>query len=73
MVGLALGGRTGDSAIEQIAHRYGSQAVVISIDPRRVYVASPDDTRHHTVRCRQPMFSTKLRLMRRAASVGLLK
>jgi glutamine amidotransferase/cyclase len=46
---LAQGGRTGDSAIEEIAHRYGSQAVVISIDPRRVYVSSPDDTGHHTV------------------------
>jgi len=43
---LKQGGRTGDSAIEQIAHRYGSQAVVISIDPRRVYVESPNDTPH---------------------------
>jgi glutamine amidotransferase/cyclase len=47
---LARGGPTGDSAIEQIAHQYGSQAVVISIDPRRVYVASPEDTHHDTVR-----------------------
>jgi glutamine amidotransferase/cyclase len=46
---LAQGGRTGDSAIEEIAHRYGSQAVVISIDPRRVYVASPEDTPHNTI------------------------
>jgi glutamine amidotransferase/cyclase len=38
---LAQGGPTGDSAIEVIAHRYGNQAVVISIDPRRVYVAGP--------------------------------
>jgi glutamine amidotransferase/cyclase len=43
------GGATGQSAIEQIAHVYGNQAVVISVDPRRVYVASPDDTRHQTV------------------------
>jgi glutamine amidotransferase/cyclase len=50
----AEGGRTGTSAIEQIAHRYGSQAVVISIDPRRVYVASPDDTPHDTVRTKVP-------------------
>lgn len=28
----------GTSAIETIAHGYGSQAVVVSIDPRRVYV-----------------------------------
>jgi glutamine amidotransferase/cyclase len=51
---LAQGGRTGDSAIEQIAYRYGSQAVVISIDPRRVYVASPDATPHYTVRTGLP-------------------
>ncbi|KAJ8514693.1 hypothetical protein ONZ45_g7798 [Pleurotus djamor] len=33
-------GRVGDgtSAIETIAHAYGRQAVVVSIDPRRVYV-----------------------------------
>lgn len=29
------------TAIEQIAEVYGSQAVVISVDPRRVYVANP--------------------------------
>ncbi|KAF9366964.1 Histidine biosynthesis bifunctional protein hisB, partial [Podila verticillata] len=35
----ALGGRgDGTSAIETIAHAYGSQAVVISVDPKRVYV-----------------------------------
>lgn len=28
----------GDTGIEQIAHMYGAQAVVISIDPKRVYV-----------------------------------
>jgi len=47
---LAAGGSTGNSSIEQIARVYGNQAVVISVDPRRVYVASPDQTRHHTVR-----------------------
>jgi len=51
---LANGGSTGDSSIEQIAHVYGNQAVVISIDPRRVYVASPEVTRHHTVRTKVP-------------------
>ncbi|MCG6860358.1 MAG: imidazole glycerol phosphate synthase subunit HisF [Chromatiaceae bacterium] len=44
----------GDSSIEQIAYVYGNQAVVISIDPRRVYVASPAKTRHHTVHTRVP-------------------
>ena len=43
---LKLGRKTGQSAIEQISHVYGNQAVVISIDPRRVYVNSPEDTRH---------------------------
>jgi len=36
------GGKTGLSAIEQISARYGRQAVVVSIDPRRVYLSSPD-------------------------------
>lgn len=31
----------GSTAIEQISHRYGAQAVVVSIDPRRVYVSDP--------------------------------
>jgi glutamine amidotransferase/cyclase len=37
------------SAIEEIARLYGSQACVISIDPRRVYVARAEDTAHPTV------------------------
>jgi glutamine amidotransferase/cyclase len=51
---LGRGGKIGDSSIEQIAHRYGSQAIVISIDPRRVYVRSPEETRHQTVRTQVP-------------------
>ena len=38
---LKTGRKTGRSAIEEISRVYGNQAVVISIDPRRVYVASP--------------------------------
>jgi glutamine amidotransferase/cyclase len=46
----ARGGRgDGNSAIEQIARVYGSQAVVISVDPRRVYVDAPDATSHRCV------------------------
>ncbi len=41
--------KTGQSAIEQISYVYGNQAVVISIDPRRVYVDSQDDTTHSTI------------------------
>ncbi|MFP4496358.1 MAG: imidazole glycerol phosphate synthase subunit HisF, partial [Halochromatium sp.] len=40
----ARGGGDGSSAIEQIARVYGNQAVVISVDPRRIYVHAPDAT-----------------------------
>lgn len=47
---LAAGGRlAGDTAIEQISRAYGNQAVVVSVDPRRVCVSSPDATPHATV------------------------
>jgi glutamine amidotransferase/cyclase len=39
----------GSSSIEQISRVYGAQAVVISVDPRRVYVRSPEDSPHHTI------------------------
>jgi imidazole glycerol phosphate synthase subunit HisF len=32
---------TGTTSIEQISAVYGRQAVVVSIDPRRVYVSDP--------------------------------
>ncbi|KAI8365666.1 hypothetical protein EDC96DRAFT_509458 [Choanephora cucurbitarum] len=52
---IASGGKkTGTTAIETIAEAYGSQAVVISVDPRRVYVKDPKDTTHHTVKNSQP-------------------
>ncbi|KAF9181473.1 Histidine biosynthesis bifunctional protein hisB [Haplosporangium sp. Z 767] len=52
----ALGGRgDGTSAIETIAHAYGSQAVVISVDPKKVYVNSPADApTHHVIEPLQP-------------------
>ncbi len=43
---LRSGTKTGTSSIEQISAVYGAQAVVISVDPRRVYVDSPDATPH---------------------------
>lgn len=46
---LRTGRRTGESAIETISRVYGSQAVVISIDPRRVYVRSPTEVKHHCI------------------------
>ncbi|KAI8323843.1 imidazole glycerol phosphate synthase HisHF [Martensiomyces pterosporus] len=45
----------GSTAIEQIAERYGRQAVVISVDPRRVYVSSPEDAgAHHVIKTAFP-------------------
>lgn len=44
----------GTTAIEQISQAYGNQAVVVSIDPRRVYVGNPDDTIHHTIKTAHP-------------------
>ncbi|MEN8135637.1 MAG: imidazole glycerol phosphate synthase subunit HisF [Thermodesulfobacteriota bacterium] len=47
---LESGKASGTSSIEQISRVYGNQAVVISVDPRRVYVNSPDGTPHHTIK-----------------------
>ena len=49
---ISNGGKsTGGTSIEVISHVYGAQAVVISIDPKRVYVASKDavDNKNHVV------------------------
>lgn len=46
---LQSGQATGLSSIEQIARVYGNQAVVISIDPRRVYVSRPDAVPHKVI------------------------
>ncbi len=42
---LASNVKTGTSSIEQISRVYGAQAVVISVDPTRVYVNSPSDVK----------------------------
>jgi glutamine amidotransferase/cyclase len=47
---IKTGRKTGRSAIEEIARVYGNQAVVISVDPQRVYVDSPDATQHAVIR-----------------------
>ncbi len=47
---LKTGEKTGKSSIEQISLVYGAQAVVISVDPRRVYVKSPGETSHNTIK-----------------------
>ena len=40
---------TGKTAIETISEAYGAQAVVVSVDPKQVYVSSQDSTTHHTI------------------------
>lgn len=39
----------GTTAIETISAAYGNQAVVVSVDPRRIYVKSHEETDHHTI------------------------
>jgi glutamine amidotransferase/cyclase len=51
---LRSGEKTGRSAIETISRVYGNQAVVISIDPRRVYVASCNGVKHQVVETAVP-------------------
>ncbi len=51
---LKSGIATGKSAIEQISRVYGSQAVVISIDPRRVYLDTPEGIEHTVIETEVP-------------------
>ncbi|MDY7032886.1 MAG: imidazole glycerol phosphate synthase subunit HisF [Thermodesulfobacteriota bacterium] len=51
---LKTGKKTGASAIEEISRVYGNQAVVISIDPRRVYEKSPDKVKHRLIETSVP-------------------
>jgi glutamine amidotransferase/cyclase len=51
---LASRGPSGQSSIENISRVYGNQAVVISVDPRRVYVSSPDAVAHPVMETRIP-------------------
>src|SRR5271170_4375444 len=44
----------GTTSIETIAAAYGNQAVVVSVDPRRVYVTSSHDTPHHAIKVSRP-------------------
>lgn len=45
---------TGTTAIETISAAYGNQAVVVSVDPKRIYVSSPDDTPHAVLETAHP-------------------
>lgn len=45
---------TGNTSIETISKKYGRQAVVVSVDPRRVYAADPALTPHACVELGSP-------------------
>ncbi|MBN2342683.1 MAG: imidazole glycerol phosphate synthase subunit HisF [Deltaproteobacteria bacterium] len=51
---IKTGKKTGTSPIETISEVYGSQAVVISVDPRRVYVRAPEDVPHRVIETEFP-------------------
>ncbi|CAN6486252.1 unnamed protein product [Victoria cruziana] len=51
---IKTGVKTGKSSLEQISRVYGNQAVVVSIDPRRVYLKSPDDVPFKAVKVSNP-------------------
>ncbi|KFK29198.1 hypothetical protein AALP_AA7G102000 [Arabis alpina] len=51
---IKSGVKTGKSSLEQISRVYGNQAVVVSIDPRRVYVNHPDDVPYKVIRLTNP-------------------
>ena len=44
----------GNTAIEQISKAYGNQAVVVSVDPKRVYISKPAETKHNTIQTKYP-------------------
>lgn len=44
----------GTTAIEVISKAYGCQAVVVSVDPKKVYVDDPKDTSHNTIKTEFP-------------------
>jgi glutamine amidotransferase/cyclase len=51
---LQSGRLTGQSSIETISRVYGNQAVVVSIDPRRVYLKSADEVDHAVIETTLP-------------------
>ncbi|MFH2123761.1 MAG: imidazole glycerol phosphate synthase subunit HisF [Pseudomonadota bacterium] len=51
---MRTGKKSGKSAIEQISMVYGAQAVVISVDPRRVYVQAHEGSTHNTIQTTTP-------------------
>lgn len=48
------GVKTGKSSLEKISYVYGNQAVVVSIDPRRIYVKNPTEVPYKTIKVKKP-------------------
>lgn len=46
--------KTGKSSIESVSATFGNQAVVISVDPKRKYLNSPDETTMSTIKITDP-------------------
>lgn len=46
--------KTGKSSLEQISRVYGNQAVVVSIDPHRVYLKDPKDVEFKSIKVTNP-------------------
>lgn len=46
--------KTGTTSIETISSTFGNQAVVISVDPKRKYIASPADTTMQVIEIKDP-------------------
>ncbi|TAQ86327.1 hypothetical protein B7494_g5341 [Chlorociboria aeruginascens] len=44
----------GNTAIEKISSAYGNQAVVVSVDPKRIYISKPAETKHKTLFTKYP-------------------
>ncbi|KAI3442652.1 uncharacterized protein J3R85_000890 [Psidium guajava] len=51
---LRTGVKSEKSSLEQISRVYGNQAVVVSIDPRRMYINSPKDVEFRSTRVTNP-------------------
>lgn len=45
---------SGKTSIESISAAYGAQAVVVSVDPKRVCISSPKETTHHAIKTSEP-------------------
>ncbi|XP_024197648.1 imidazole glycerol phosphate synthase hisHF, chloroplastic isoform X1 [Rosa chinensis] len=54
--------KSGKSSFEQISRVYGNQAVVVSIDPCKVYVKNQNDVEFETIRVTNPVLNFVLKV-----------